>query len=395
MSGNGVILERLSGRKLSVLVATLFLAQILFFLLGALKFPHATHTETVEGIMCKDSNVFKRKKTEEFFYLRDFLGRPLSNCDRIEVDHHNNIILNTKQKEIVYAFQIPLPRDNQVLKLHRWFQTMSSILQLQVLFPLKLTNKLKNLDPNETAIEHSIPLDIRLAYRNTNDSDKTWHQMARSNIEKKFSCFKNPYSLDCDMVELFELGSVHHEFYAINIRLGESDIVQYMNFAESSKNLYLTSELPEVRLVLTFIYQTGGFTRMWFIMKTSVFPVVLFILIWFWNRIEKLNRKSNLLERILLALGTSICLLNLPVEWLTLIYDLKWMLLYTDLRQGIFYSTLFTFWLVFCGEHFVDENSMSSCPITGNVLVQLFNYYIPGIKKILYIQTISVGHKDL
>ena len=37
MSGNGVILERLSGRKLSVLVTVLILAQILFFLIGALK----------------------------------------------------------------------------------------------------------------------------------------------------------------------------------------------------------------------------------------------------------------------------------------------------------------------------------------------------------------------
>lgn len=57
------------------------------------------------------------------------------------------------------------------------------------------------------------------------------------------------------MVELFELGSVHHEFYAINIRLGESDIVTYLDYnQDSTKNLYLTSELPEVKLVLTVKY---------------------------------------------------------------------------------------------------------------------------------------------
>lgn len=66
------------------------------------------------------------------------------------------------------------------------------------------------------------------------------------------------------MVELFELGSVHHEFYAINIRLGESDIVQYMNFAESAKNLYLTSELPEVRLVLTVKFNKNIFSLYYF-----------------------------------------------------------------------------------------------------------------------------------
>ena len=36
------------------------------------------------------------------------------------------------------------------------------------------------------------------------------------------------------------------------------------------------------------------------------------------------------------------------------------MLLYTDLRQGIFYSVLFTFWIVFCGEHLVDESSQTN-----------------------------------
>lgn len=34
MSGNGVILERLSGKKLSVLVSILVIAQVVFFLIG-------------------------------------------------------------------------------------------------------------------------------------------------------------------------------------------------------------------------------------------------------------------------------------------------------------------------------------------------------------------------
>jgi hypothetical protein len=35
-ANNGVILERLSGKKLAVLVTTLFLLQITFFLIGGL-----------------------------------------------------------------------------------------------------------------------------------------------------------------------------------------------------------------------------------------------------------------------------------------------------------------------------------------------------------------------
>ena len=45
-------------------------------------------------------------------------------------------------------------------------------------------------------------------------------------------------------------------------------------------------------------------------MKTCIFPFVFFILCWYWNRISKLDRKSNLLERNLFALGLSATLLN-------------------------------------------------------------------------------------
>ena len=45
---------------------------------------------------------------------------------------------------------------------------------------------------------------------------------------------------------------------------------------------------------------------------------------------------------------------------MSLYFDLKWMLMYTDLRQGLFYATLFTFWIVFCGEHYVDDSSMNA-----------------------------------
>lgn len=87
MTNNGVILERLSGKKLSVLVAILFSLQIAFFLIGALKFPNANHTETVEGIMCRDKEAYskwtqpiKKSKTpktssnDNLYYLRDYLG---------------------------------------------------------------------------------------------------------------------------------------------------------------------------------------------------------------------------------------------------------------------------------------------------------------------------------
>ena len=64
---------------------------------------------------------------------------------------------------------------------------------------------------------------------------------------------------------------------------------------------------------------------------------------------------------MLLALGITATLLNLPVEWLSLYYDLKWMLLFSDLRQSVFYHTLLTFWIAFCGEHYIDNAENQAC----------------------------------
>lgn len=44
-------------------------------------------------------------------------------------------------------------------------------------------------------------------------------------------------------------------------------------------------------------------------------------------------------------------LLNVPAEWLSLGFEWTWMLLLEDAQQGAFYSTLFCFWVIFCGEH--------------------------------------------
>ena len=57
------------------------------------------------------------------------------------------------------------------------------------------------------------------------------------------------------------------------------------------------------------------------------------------------------LLRMIFALGISMTFLNVPVEWLSLGFEWTWMLLFQDIRQGIFYSTLFCFWIIFCGEH--------------------------------------------
>ena len=126
---------------------------------------------------------------------------------------------------------------------------MTSIMQLQVLIPESIRDKVNNIPEfNETAIKHRIPLDVKLAYRNIQDYDEVWHTMAHSKIEKMFSCFRSHYSLDCDMVQLFELSTVHHDFYLINLKLGESEIMHTVKGPandrdESIKNYYFTMRI--------------------------------------------------------------------------------------------------------------------------------------------------------
>ncbi|KAL7306916.1 hypothetical protein TKK_0001075 [Trichogramma kaykai] len=55
----------------------------------------------------------------------------------------------------------------------------------------------------------------------------------------------------------------------------------------------------------------------------------------------------------------------LPLECLTLLFDMPYMLLLEDIRQGIFYATLFSFWLVFAGEHLMVEDGDQKTSLKG------------------------------
>jgi len=157
---------------------------------------------------------------------------------------------------------------------------------------------------------------------------------------------------------LFELGALHHDFYLLNLRLP----VTYEN------NRALG---PIADLWLVAINQNGGFTKVWLSLKTVFFPLVIGVMIWFWRRVRLLARPPTLLESMLLGLGITLSLLNcnrkflnfyrvtlkqksdclVPLEYLTLDFEMPFMLLLGDMKQGIFYSMLLSFWLVFAGEH--------------------------------------------
>lgn len=279
---------------------------------------------------------------------------------------------------------MPLPREGRVLDYSRWQQNLIGVLQTDIGYSTELTiseyfvNKadislvfLYSLDPKT-----DVTIDARLAYRNKGDKDNEWKYYASSLETRSLECIMDEISgtsfYDCGTIPLFELGSLHHDYYLLNVRLPR-DTEAKMNY-----------DLGYVRdLHLSVIYQNGGFTKVWVSLKTVFFPFIVGIMIWFWHRVHLLSRSPALLEYMLLYLGGALTLLNLPLEWFTLVFDMPFMLLLGDIKQGVFYATLLSFWLVFAGEHMLVSCFSSTYFLFVVFLYVLFQIQETGEKKTL------------
>lgn len=72
-----------------------------------------------------------------------------------------------------------------------------------------------------------------------------------------------------------------------------------------------------------------------------------------------LNMQYSLLYTNYLCLISS-AFDTVPLEYLTLFFDMPYMPLLADIRQGVFYAQLLSFWLVFAGEHMLIQNGAST-----------------------------------
>lgn len=331
----GTIIENLSGRKIAVLVSFLFLCQIACFLIGGLVAPVPANAQIILGTVCKDTTTMKNDTTKWFY------NRGKGKCEVIDLrDLHQDL----SETDIVFAFQMPTPRNGETLDYSRWQQNLIGVLQTDIRY-----NSMMVVKPRSV-----ITIDARLAYRNKGDPEDAWKLYTQSVEKRNLDCDVDlqteEYLYNCSAIPLFELGSLHHDYYLLNIRLP-------VDTPDMNANIGHIEDMW-----LTVINQNGGFTKVWLSLKTVFFPCIVCILIWFWRRIHLLQRKPVLLEKMLLSLGIALCFLNMPLEYLSLIFDLPFMLLLGDIRQGVFYAMLFSFWLVFAGEHMLiqDTSALSS-----------------------------------
>ncbi|KAL6265526.1 protein wntless [Pogonomyrmex barbatus] len=331
----GTIIENLSGKKLSILVILLIIAQIVCFLIGGLIAPTPASSQNILGTPCKYVSVNGSHDENKWFY-----SRGEGSCTPVDM-HHFSLDTHQQAYQVVYTFQMPVPRNSMQLDYSRWQQNLIGVLQVDISYISQI----------EVAPRTKITLDARLAYRNKGDPDNAWKPYAASIVERILDCsIDKPlehYNYNCSVMPLFELGSLYHDYYLLNIRLP----------SDTNKNQGLGHI---VDLWLTAINQNGGFTKVWVSLKTVYFPIVLGVLAWYWRRVYMLSRSPALLEYMLLALGSALTFLNLPLEYLTLAYDMPFMLLLGDIRQGVFYATLLSFWLVFAGEHLMIQEGEQS-----------------------------------
>ena len=55
-------------------------------------------------------------------------------------------------------------------------------------------------------------------------------------------------------------------------------------------------------------------------------------------------------------------------QYLTLTFDMPWLPLVNDFKQGLFYASLMVFWLVFAGEHLLNDDGTGNTIITYHMI---------------------------
>jgi len=341
----GAIIENMSTKKLAIIGGVLLVCQVFCFLVGAIGAPKPNNSDQILATWCKDPDGGKGDKQLWF------VPRGKHKCTVIEdIEHAINMKLSAEN--IVYTFQLPAPREDVTLDYSRWQQSLIGVLMIDIEYDQN--------DDRQGRVE--LTLEAKLGYRNKGDPEGQWTEYAKSFEARNLDCTidkdlseeeRAGTYYNCSMLPLFEIGSLHHDYYLLNIRFPSVYLNQDNQPIDINKGL---GKMADIWLVA--INQNGGFTRVWVTLKTLFFPIIIVELIWFWRRLRLLSRPPSLLEKMLMSLGVALSFLNLPIEYLTLAFEMPWLNLFNDVKQGIFYANLLVFWLIFAGEHLIGEEDV-------------------------------------
>lgn len=370
----GAVIEMMSTRKMVLLVLALLLLQLTFFLIGGLVAPAPSYAQPHAMRYC-----YTGGNTDPV---------TKSTCQEVEDIYKDTENMDPEQLALVAH----IPRAN--VEMIPWFQYLLGLLHVQLAY-----NKEHMYNPNATML-----LDVKLYYSNNPDlharaDPKAWNLLATCEEERYLQCTFDHHDIDedpegfeyeCEALHLFQLGSVPYKHYLVNIRLPIHRYGRAYNLFGHSKEFTVIA-----------IRQTGGFTKVWMCLKSALTAIMAFPVVWFWRRIMQLDRKPLLLEKSIFALGVAMMFLNLPLELISIFFEAPWMLLFTDLRQGLFYAMLFSFWMIFVGEHMMDQqrrNRLSSykCQLgsifAGTMALLIFDLAERGVQLVNACSTIWTHH---
>lgn len=242
-------------------------------------------------------------------------------------------------QNILFYTQIPYIKDHVMSRL---FQHLITDLGIQ----FSSTDYIRRLMDYGL---NMLRFEVALGYRDAVQGP--WHRMARANVTRTLRCQLNNWGyLSCDHLPFFELGSCHHKQYLVNL------VFPSLPLGNSLKEF---SGLAPVSKLTTYVmHQSIGFTRLWLALKSVCCPVTALALVWFLRRAAAAV-STSLIEKSLAFLGTCLVLYNVPLELLSLFFDCPWLLVANDFRQGLFIAALFSFWVIFVGEHKPVTQAMS------------------------------------
>uniref|UniRef100_A0A1I8ACZ7 Protein wntless homolog n=1 Tax=Steinernema glaseri TaxID=37863 RepID=A0A1I8ACZ7_9BILA len=339
-ANGGAVIEHLSNRKLSVILGLLLCLQIGFFSIGAILAPAPSSSMEFLMTKCSDRNA---GRSDEWFQIQ-----PQSKqCQIIEDLNHYTSVPNAFARDIVFVAQMPHRREAIQLQYSPWFQFLLGLLEIEIEYHSGF----------EQVTNSPLTLDVRMGYQTKVDGP--WNEFIATNATRQLDCTipedrKSDGQLyQCSVMDLFELGANNYPTYLLNIRI-PVDFKECQRKDPAARNCHVP-KINEMRVIA--IHQNGGFTKVWLWMKTVIAPFIVAATVWYYKRVSALNRPRYLVENSILALGISLAILDFPIEWMSLWFRLPCMLLIADIRQGLFYAVLFSFWLIFAGEHLNDGNA--------------------------------------